>query len=155
MEIPNDLVPLPTQPWAERPADLPLDIQECRTAIWMNRGNITEAAKLLKISSLRLRNFVRNSPFLSAEVEEALEQLVDIAEDVAYQALTDENDPGRRDSMARAVLASQGKKRGWGSGTGGVSVKMPGNGRMVIEWADGSSVSGGDDAKLIEHEEAS
>src|SRR6476619_5108550 len=111
MDFPSDLIPLPTTPYSERPVSLPLDMEECRTALWLVRGNITEAAKLLKTTPLRLRQFVQKSPYLSAEMQEAKDQLVDIAEDVVYEALTDEDDKSRKDTMARFVLGSQGKPR--------------------------------------------
>ena len=52
--VPADLVALPTMPYSERPLELPLDTEECRTALWMVSGNVTEAAKLLKISRKKL-----------------------------------------------------------------------------------------------------
>lgn len=104
----------------------------------MVRGNISEAAKLIKVTPLRLRQFVNKSPYLSAEMQEAKDQLVDVAEDVVYQALTDEKDEGRRDTMARFVLGSQGRSRGWGQGAG-VSVKNSAGGTIIVQWADGST----------------
>lgn len=138
--IPNDLVALPTMPYSERPIELPLDTEECRTAIWMAAGNITEAAKVLKVTSIRLRNFVKKSPYLSAEMQEAADRLVDIAESNVLDALTDELDPSRRDTMSRFVLSNIGKHRGWGSGgTGGVTVKNSAGGTIIVQWADGSA----------------
>jgi hypothetical protein len=141
--LPDDLVPLPTAPYSERPVSLPLDVEECRTAIWRCRGNVSEAAGLLKVTPGRLRSFVRASPRLSAEVAEAREQLVDIAEDVAYDALTTADDPGRRESMARFVLGSLGKSRGYGSASGGNVTINNAKGPIVIGWADGSDFSQG------------
>jgi hypothetical protein len=151
-EVPNDLVALPTMPYSERPIELPLDIEECRTAIWMASGNITEAAKLLKITSLRLRTFIKKSPYLTAEMQEAADRLVDIAESNVYDALTDELDPSRRDTMSRFVLTNIGKHRGWGStGQGGVTVKNSAGGTIVVQWADGSTF-GSEDSQLKEVE---
>jgi hypothetical protein len=151
-EVPNDLVALPTMPYSERPVELPLDIEECRTAIWMASGNITEAAKLLKITSLRLRTFIKKSPYLTAEMQEAADRLVDIAESNVYDALTDELDPSRRDTMSRFVLTNIGKHRGWGStGQGGVTVKNSAGGTIVVQWADGSTF-GSEDSQLKEVE---
>jgi hypothetical protein len=127
-------------PYSERPIELPLDTEECRTAIWMAAGNITEAAKVLKVTSIRLRNFVKKSPYLSAEMQEAADRLVDIAESNVLDALTDELDPSRRDTMSRFVLSNIGKHRGWGSGgTGGVTVKNSAGGTIIVQWADGSA----------------
>jgi len=149
--IPNDLVALPTMPYSERPSELPLDVEECRTAIWMAAGNVTEAAKLLKITSMRLRNFVKKSPYLSAEMAEAADRLVDIAEANVKDALTDELDPSRRDTMSRFVLSNIGKHRGWGTGSPNVNVKNSPGGTIVVQWADGSQF-GKDDENTIEGE---
>ena len=139
--IPNDLVALPTMPYSERPAELPLDVEECRTAIWMTRGNITEAAKLIKVTSIRLRAFVKKSPYLTAEMQEANDRLVDIAENNVYDALTDELDPSRRDTMSRFVLTNIGKHRGWGSGnTTGINIKNSVGGTIVVQWQDGTQI---------------
>lgn len=137
-DLPNDLIPLPTMPYNERPVELPLDVQECRTALWRTRGNITKAAELLKISSGRFRRFVEKSPFLSAEARESNNRLVDIAKDIVYEALTDDEDKGRQDTMARFVLTGQGKNDGWGSG-GSVTVNNSKGGTIVVGWADGST----------------
>lgn len=140
-EFPQDLLPLPTAPYPERPVSEPLVPEECRTALWLVRGNITEAAKLLKVTSLRLRQFVNKSPFLLSEMQEAKDQLADLAESVVYDALMDEDDKGRKDTMARFVLGSQGKSRGWGSAgaTGAVNIRNSHGGTIIVQWADGQS----------------
>lgn len=140
--MPDDLVPLPTAPYAERPIALPLDVEECRTALWVVRGNITKAAEILKVSSNRLRKFIERSPYLSAELQEAKDRLVDIAEDNIYEALTDEEDKARRDQMSKFVLASVGKARGWGQGGSGtnVTIKNSSGGTIRVSWADGTQI---------------
>lgn len=150
--IPDDLVALPTMPYSERPVELPLDIEECRTAIWMASGNISEAAKILKITSIRLRNFVKKSAYLSAEMQEAADRLVDIAESNVKEALTDPLDASRRDTMSRYVLSNIGKNRGWGTGgPGSVNIKNSVGGTIVVQWEDGSKF-GPDDEKTIDGE---
>lgn len=147
--LPSDLVPIPTQPWPERPAELPLVPQEVRTALWLTAGNITNAASVLKVTSMRLRTFVRNSPYLSAEVEEAKEQVVDKAESIVVDAL-DSNDPTRQDQMARYVLnSSHGRKRGWGQGSSNVQIDARGS-KFTISWADGSRFDDKRDAEDAE-----
>lgn len=132
--IPSDLVPLPTTPYEERPNSLPLDVEECRTALWLERGNIPDAALRLKVTPIRLRNFVQNSPRLLAEQREAREQLADRAEKIVYEALHDDVDPSRRDAMAKYVLNSSiGKSRGFGAA--GVGMKISNTGPMIITWA--------------------
>lgn len=151
-DIPNDLVPLPTMPYSERPPELPLVIEECRTALWMATGNVSEAAKLLKTTSIRLRSFIKKSPYLSAEMQEASDRMVDIAESNVLDALTDENDPSRRDTMSRFVLTNIGRSKGWGSsGSPSLSLKNSAGGTIIVQWADGSTF-GEQSAKTIEGE---
>jgi hypothetical protein len=88
-------------------------------------------------------------------MQEAADRLVDIAESNVKDALTDELDPSRRDTMSRFVLTNIGKGRGWGTGaTGGVNIKNSAGGTIVVQWADGTSIGGqeqpGDDATIIE-----
>ena len=149
--IPNDLVALPTMPYSERPSELPLDVEECRTAVWMAAGNITKAAQLLKITSIRLRNFIKKSPYLTAELQESADRMVDIAESNVLDALTDELDPSRRDTMSRFVLTNIGKARGWGSSPNSLNVKNTAGGTIIVQWADGTSFSN-EDNKTIEGE---
>ena len=160
-DVPNDLVALPTMPYSERPIELPLDVEECRTALWMANGNVTEAAIILKITSIRLRAFVKKSPYLSAEMQEAADRLVDIAERNVKDALEDELDPSRRDTMSRFVLTNLGKHRGWGSSnSGGVTVKNSAAGTIIVQWGDGTQIgqdpqeNNGNNAKVIEHDES-
>lgn len=98
---------------------------------------------------MRLRTFVRNSPYLSAEVEEAKEQVVDKAESIVVDAL-DSNDPTRQDQMARYVLnSSHGRKRGWGQGSSNVQIDARGS-KFTISWADGSRFDDKRDAEDAE-----
>jgi len=139
-------------PYAERPLELPLDVEEVRTAIWMASGNISEAAKVLKVTSIRLRNFVKKSPYLSAEMQEAADRLVDIAEANVAEALGDPLDPSRRDTMSRFVLTNIGKHRGWGTGSPNVTVKNSAGGTIVVQWADGTSFGQSDAEEIKEVE---
>lgn len=118
---------------------LPLDIEECRTALWRANGNISDAATILKVSSIRLRKFVKNSPYLSAQMEEAREVLKDIAESNVRDALLDQDDAGRRDSMTKFVLTNLAGDRGYGTKAptkGSVAI-----GGLVISWGDGTNIS--------------
>lgn len=147
--LPADLVPLPTAPYDERPSSLPLDVEECRTALWMARGNISEAARIIKVPASRLRLFVNKSEYLRREADEAREQLVDKAESNVYEALHDE-DPIRRDSMTKFVLQNLSNDRGWGNKNSGVNIKIPGDGkqgRLMVAWDDGSTFG-----NVIDHE---
>lgn len=155
-QVPVNLVPLPTMPWDVRPEELPLTVDEARTALWKAEGNITKAAQILKVDSARLRRYISNSPRLSAEMEEAKNQILDRAEEVIVEALNDLDDVVRRDSMAKYVTTNLGKKRGYGNTSpGGVTINNHG-GKMVVQWGDGSAIAGSDDGgpKTIDHEAA-
>jgi hypothetical protein len=159
-DFPDDLLPLPYFPWDARPSGVPLDIEECRTALWLNRGNVTKASERLKISPGRLRTFVNSSPRLQRECLEAREQLVDLAEDIVHEALTDYvgESPGsaRRDNMARYVMNSSiAEARGLGSKRAKINVDA--HGPVIIGWAseEGFDNSAGKDAMGEEHGEGS
>jgi hypothetical protein len=125
--------------------ELPLDIEECRTAIWKARGNVSRAAEFLKVPSTRLRYFVGKSPYLTRELRESLEIHVDRAEEIVDEALNDEEDKARRDQMARFVLGSQvARARGWGNGTAqpGMKINNANGGMIVVQWADGTQFNG-------------
>lgn len=137
-------------PYDERPAELPLDVEECRTALWRCKGNISEAAQMLKVVPSRLRSFVNKSPMLSREQDEARQQLADKAESIVYDALHDD-DTSRQDAMAKYVLDRIGRQRGYAAaGNNGVVINSP-KGPIIFSWADGTNVAG-DDAKTIEGE---
>jgi hypothetical protein len=119
----------------------------------MAHGNITEAAKLLKVTSIRLRAFVKKSPYLTAELQEAADRLVDIAESNVLDALTDEQDPSRRDTMSRFVLTNIGKAKGWGTQpASALNLKNSAGGTIIVQWADGSTFSSAPDEKVIDHD---
>lgn len=151
MSEPTDLVPLPTMPYDERPVSLPLVVEEVRTAIWRARGNVTGVAQLLKVNSARVRKFIRDSPYLSEELRESAEIIMDKAEEVVVNAIESE-DPTRADQMARWYLGQQGAARGYGNGKPGAgpNLTLPNKGRMVIMWDDGEQLTG----PVLEHQDA-
>lgn len=150
-DFPSDLSPIPTQPWDERPDSLPLTVEEARTALWLDGGSIPKAAARLKVAPNRLRNYIRSSPRLLAEQNEAREQLADRAEEIVCEALNDPIDPGRRDGMAKFLLSSYiGRTRGYGSGPGKISINS-GGGNIIVTWGDGTPLSDPDkDENTIE-----
>jgi hypothetical protein len=62
---PDEFLPLPDYScWLERPADLPLDVEECATAIYLAKGDIGAAAARLKVTAAKLNRLVRRCPRL-------------------------------------------------------------------------------------------
>lgn len=150
--FPNDLIPLPTMPYDSRPESLRLDIEECRTALWANNGNISQAATMLKVTSLRLRRFIDQSPRLSAELQESRELLMDLAEQNVAEALQDKEDKVRVDNMSKFVLSNLGARRGYGPKGAGITISPQGkSGAMHISWGDGTTI-GTEPDRTIEHE---
>ena len=58
---PDEFLPLPYFGWLERPLSLPLDIEECATAIYLENGDLDAAAARLKVSRARLDRVVCRS----------------------------------------------------------------------------------------------
>lgn len=150
--LPGDLQPIPTQPWDERPEDLPLQEEEVRTALWLDRGNISLAAERLKIRTARLRNYVNNKPRLLAEQREAREQLVDRAEEVVAEALNDNTDAGRRDGMAKFVMNSEVARNRGLSARPAPALSIKNSGNLVIGWLGTGELPPGATGTIIEGE---
>lgn len=141
-------------PWDSRPDALPLDVEECRTALWRCQGNVTKAAQMLKVNPSRLRRFVANSPRLSEEIVEAQDQLLDKAEENVAEALEDVEDKQRRDNMSRFVIQQLGARRGYGPKGNGITLHANGkSGTFKISWGDGEDFND-DGSRTIEHDEA-
>jgi len=117
-----------------------LMVNEVRPVLERLNGNVTECAHELNVDSIRLRAFVKNTPALAEVLIEAREQIADTAEDVLREALTDEKDPGRKDSASRFILARLGRERGYGTAGTNLAIQA-GNGKFLIEWADGSTLN--------------
>lgn len=156
--VPQDLVPLPTMPWNTRPETLPLTVEEVRTALWLDKGNVSEAAKRLKTDPVRLRRFIRSSARLSAELAEFKEQILDRSERIVVEALEDDSDPARQDAMAKFALTNLGAERGYGKKEGRTLNINNNGGKVIVTWegmsfddVDDSDASG-DDSKVIDHE---
>jgi hypothetical protein len=61
---PDEFLPLPFFPYQERPLTIPLDVEECATAIYLKNGDLAAAAARLKVTPARLNKVVRASPRL-------------------------------------------------------------------------------------------
>jgi hypothetical protein len=61
---PYEFFQLPYFGWLERPLDLPLDVEDCATAIYLENGDLAAAAARLKVTPARLDRVVRRSPRL-------------------------------------------------------------------------------------------
>lgn len=152
--LPDDLLPLADFGWTERPASLPLDVEECRTALWLNGGDIPGAAARLRITPGRLRAYVNASPRLQRDQHEAQMLLVDRAKVVVREALNDVNNTARMDNMARYMLNSRFAEE-FGFAPRPAKINLLPAGPMIIGWANeaGFDNDAGKDAMTIEHKE--
>jgi hypothetical protein len=61
---PDEFFQLPYFGWLERPLNLPLDVEDCATAIYLENGDLDAAASRLKVTPARLNKVVCRSPRL-------------------------------------------------------------------------------------------
>ena len=69
----QEFTPLPFYGWAERPSTLPLDPDECATAIHIAEGDLPKASALLKVPQFKLEREVRRHPNLTRILNEELQ----------------------------------------------------------------------------------
>jgi hypothetical protein len=100
--LPDDLV-IPYESAHRLANSEPLTARDVRSALWLCAGNVVRAAERLGVTPARVRSFVRNSPWVQKELDEARERILDKAEANLYEALFSV-DPKRRDSAARYIL---------------------------------------------------
>jgi hypothetical protein len=133
--LPDDLVALPEPTWDRSPDDQPLSADEARTLLWLFAGDIGRAARYYRMPPKRLRTFVRHSSRIAAELHEARERILDMAEAVLLEALFSD-DPKRRDSAARYILTkSQTGRARLHALTEHLRVET-GEGAVDIRWAE-------------------
>jgi hypothetical protein len=102
-ELEAEFVPLPFYPWTERPSTLPLDQDECATAIHLGH-NLPKAAFLLKVPEFRLRRLVNQSPRLQRVLEESFGLALDRAVAVPIDTLFDPASDQRAKEWASTKL---------------------------------------------------
>ena len=92
-----------------------LDRADIEAALVETDGNVTAAAKKLRVPPVALRALVRSTPSLVDAVFEALELNRDKAIAILYDGLDSPN-PAHRLKAAMAILTQTeaGKRRGWG-----------------------------------------
>jgi hypothetical protein len=125
-------------------------------------ANVSKAADALGVPSRDFRYWVRNTPALTAVVDEVMEIFCDRAEGILREALESEHEV-RRDTASRFVLNGKGAPRGWSRDSqAAVAIDRPLQ-HIVIKWMDEddsapSTVSRGSaliDARPVEGEEPS
>lgn len=133
---PDDLVTLSEPTWDALSNNYPLSADEARTLLWMFAGNITKAAKYYRMSSARLRAFVKKSPLIAADLHEMTERLLDLAEAVIIETMYSGIYDKQRYAAAMFVLERQGRGRGWGVANKFVRAEADERGRITVRWLE-------------------
>jgi hypothetical protein len=96
-----------------------LDEVEVLAAIFAYDGNLTRAAKQLKVFPTRLRLYVHAKPILREAMAEVMDQGVDEAIGVLWEGLRDKMSYQNRFYAAKQFLTSEaGRRRGFGRDPG-------------------------------------
>ena len=82
--------------------------------IQKSEGVRTTICKLLDCSQTQLRNYLEEHPELKQVMLDAREQILDLAESVIRENLTQTENPELRQRCAEFTLKSIGRNRGWG-----------------------------------------
>ena len=106
-DIEAEFQPLPHFPWNKRPPHLPLDIEECATALYLAEGVIGRAAERLKVEPLKLTRQIARSPRLTRLHGELVSLLNDKVHEEYIRAFADEDDR-RREWAASKVSNTKG-----------------------------------------------
>ena len=128
--LPEDLAPIPYG------ADID-DIEAIRTALYLNFGNVGLAARALGCLPGQLARKVELSSDLKSDRDAARRMIVDQAEAVVVEQLTDTEQTDRRDEAAKFVLTSLGKALGWGTQAttaAGFSMTDGGGRTLQVKW---------------------
>ena len=102
----GEFIPLPFYPWEERPSTLPLDPDECATAIHIAQGDLPAAAALLKVPLYKLQRQLTHHPRLQRVFQESNALAASRAAAEYLHALDSPSDR-RREWAAAKILASR------------------------------------------------
>jgi hypothetical protein len=105
-ELDEEFAPLPYYPWDERPRSLPLDPDECATAIHLSGGDLLAAAQLLKAPLHKLHRQLALHPRLARVFHEAHTLAAHRAAAEYTRALDSPHDR-RREWGAKNILATR------------------------------------------------
>ena len=84
--------------------------------IQKSEGVRTTICKLLDCSQTQLRNYLEEHPELKQVMLDAREQILDLAESVIRENLTQTENPELRQKAAEFTLKTIGRHRGWAIG---------------------------------------
>jgi hypothetical protein len=137
----REFAPLPYFPWDQRPSTVPLDQDECATALHLSQGHLAKAAFLLRVPLFRLNRMLKHSPRLQRVFSESAELIVARAFGKYIDAL-DAEDARRQEWGATKIMQSR-------AAMGHIFSPAPANSvstsvtmsakEIVYSWRDGGS----------------
>ena len=135
-ETDREFLPLPYFPYDERPVTVPLDVEECATALYICGGKLSKAADRLKVDKLRLQRVIDRSPRLQRLHKELYEVYVHDSAEVVIDAIY-ADDPRVRYAAATKVLGTKAAREHpfAPAGDGGsLTVNNDGGGNITFHW---------------------
>ena len=114
----EDFIPLPAYGWDIRPTTSPLDIEECATALVMAGGELAGAARLLRVSELRLQRVMGRSERLRRLHGELVALLNDRVLHEVRRAFDDDDGRRREWAVGQVVKSQQFQSHPFGAGGG-------------------------------------
>ena len=104
----SEFIPLPHYSWDIRPSTIPLDYDECATALALANGDEFQASQLLKVPLVRFRRSARLHPRLIPLLAELQAAVVARAASIPISTLFDPSADARRLEWASTkILASR------------------------------------------------
>jgi hypothetical protein len=138
-------------PWDKRPSHVPLDADECATALYLTEGELIPAAAKLKCEPLKLVRAIARSPRLQRLQAELASLLNDKVWREYRNAFDSEDD--RRREWAASKVSNTRQFQSHPLAPANAMAALPGPSasatRIIISWDDGSD---GSEAPLIEHD---
>jgi hypothetical protein len=138
-DMDEEFLPLPHFLYDERPSTVPLEIEECATALYLNAGDTDEAATRLKVHPLRLQRVIDRSPRLQ-RLHRELAALMNNRVLKEYRRAFDAEDDRRRE-WASSKLAATAQFQSHPLAPVSQSspqLTLAGPTRIIISWDDGS-----------------
>ena len=118
-----------------------IDFDRVRRALFKADGNVTRAAKALKVNSADLRRLTWRHPALIMDALEHAHRLCDKAEEKLREALYGDH-ANRALAAATFVLSHSpaASERGWSRSAGSYDDPARSPRRAVVQWADGTLI---------------
>jgi hypothetical protein len=105
-EMDEEFLPLPYYTWDIRPSTMPLDVEECATALYLSDGVLEDAARRLKIPALKLVRFIARHKRLQ-RLHGELAALLHDKVHKEYKNAFDSEDDRRREWAASKVAQTR------------------------------------------------